>query len=162
MTSQPDANQDAYAEERENLDNVIHAIQSRTSSIGSRMPARAGDTRTADAVQQMLQRQVVTLESALRQPYFGRVDYQQLDPLNEAPKTIYIGGNQIPDTNVVSWIAPVARLWYTNENRYTAPYGQIRVRVDLKRFLRVRGQELVELRFTGGRPYRQRRSHRRP
>ena len=145
MSSQPDANQDAYAEEREKLDNVIRAIQSQTSRIGSGMPARAGDTRTADAVQEIFQRQVVSLESALRQPYFGRVDYQQLDPLHEAPKTIYIGGNHIPDTNVVSWIAPVARLWYTNENRYNAPRGQVRVRVDLKRFLRVRGQELVEL-----------------
>ena len=145
MTTHSEVNQDPYAEEREKLDDVIRTIRARTANISSQLPARAGDTRTADAVQQILLKQAATLDSALQQPYFGRVDYQQLDPMKENANAIYIGKNQIPDTNVISWIAPVARLWYTGENRYTAPYGEIRARVDLKRFLRIRDQELVEL-----------------
>ena len=63
------------------------------------------------------------------------------------PRTIYVGENGITDTNVISWTAPVARLWYINDNDsvYRAPAGEIRVRVDLRRFLRIREQELTQL-----------------
>lgn len=147
MSSQDNAGQDAYVEEREKLDDVIRTIQARSSRIRSRLPARAGDTRTADLVQQQRIRELANLQSALQQPYFGRVDYFQLDPQDENSKTIYIGENGIVDTNVISWTAPVARLWYLNDNtsKYRAPLGEIHVRVDLRRFLRVRDQELTEL-----------------
>ena len=147
MTSHPDDNMDVYQQERGNLDDVIRTIQDRASRIRSGLPARAGDTRTADLVQQMRIRELQGLKSALPQPYFGRVDYLQTDPQDEKAKTIYIGEKGIGDTNVVNWTAPVARLWYINDNdsKYRAPAGEISVRVDLRRFLRIRDQQLTEL-----------------
>ena len=147
MSSQDNAGQDTYVEEREKLDDVIRTIQARSARIRSRLPARAGDTRTADLVQQQRMKELANLQSALQQPYFGRVDYFQLDPQDVNSKTIYIGENGIADTNVISWTAPVARLWYLNDNtsKYRAPAGEIHVRVDLRRFLRVRDQQLTEL-----------------
>ena len=147
MTSQQDDNQEAYIEEQEKLEDVIRTIQARSSRIRSGLPARAGDTRTADLVQGIRVKELANLEAALRQPYFGRLDYQQLNPMDGNPRTIYVGENGITDTNVISWTAPVARLWYINDNDgvYRAPAGEIRVRVDLRRFLRIRDQQLTQL-----------------
>ena len=145
MTPQDANNQDAYWLEQEKLTRVIQSIEAGKDEALARMPARAALTPTADAIQSILQKRVANLESALQQPYFGRVDYLQLAPQAENSKTIYVGRSHIPDEGVVSWMAPISRLWYTNESSYTAPYGQIRVSVDLKRFLRIRGQQIVEL-----------------
>ncbi len=147
MIAQPNSGQDPFSEEREKLDDVIRIIQARSSRIRSGSPAQAGDTRTADLIQQQRVKELANLDSASQQPYFGRVDYLQLDPLDPDAKTIYIGENGISETNIVNWTAPVARLWYLNDNdsRYRAPAGEIQVRVDLRRFLRIRNQQLTEL-----------------
>ena len=147
MTTQNDTDQDAYREEQEKLADVIRSMQSRIADIKTSLPARAGDTRTADIVQEMLAKELANLEFALPNPYYGRIDYQQLDPREANSKTIYVGENRIAGTDVISWTAPVARLWYLNENdsKYRAPYGEIHVRVDLRRFLRIRSQNLTEL-----------------
>lgn len=137
--------EDVFLEETENLARVIHAIRTRTDSMRSRMPVYADYARTADAIQRVLQRSADTIESAAEQPYFGRIDFLRQEPSEEHPRTVYIGAVQIPDTNVISWVAPAARLWYTNDSKYSAPLGEILVRVDLKRYLRIRGQQLVEL-----------------
>ena len=39
----------------------------------------------------------------------------------------------------------MARLWYTNDAQYPVPRGHVRVRVDLKRFIRIRNQRLIAL-----------------
>lgn len=142
--------ENAYKEEREHLSWVIQTMQERAEHLESRMPARAADHRTADAIQAVLESSRATIDSALEQPYFGRIDFLTLDPPpdSENPTAIYIGASHIPETNVYNWTVPVARLWYTNESRYTAPRGVIRVRVDLKRFLRIREQHLIELNDT--------------
>ena len=140
--------EDAYRAEDEKLSEVVRAIKEKTTSLESRMPAEAADQPTADAIQAVLLGSKATIQSALEQPYFGRIDYQEQEPGESAPMTIYIGSHHIPDTNVFSWTIPAARLWYTNESRYTAPRGEIRVRVDLKRYLRIRGQRLIELNDT--------------
>lgn len=145
MTEPADGNQDTYRQEQEKLTSIIGFMQARAEDISSRMPVSAGTVQAADAIQEMLKRQVATLESAFNQPYFGRIDFQVQDPGEQQPRIIYIGRDSVPDTNVWSWIAPVARLWYTNDNKYAAPAGEIHVRVDLKRFLRIRNQQVVEL-----------------
>lgn len=136
---------DAYQEEQENLASVLLAIHKHTEGTRGRMPVYADYARTADAIQEVLQRSAATVESALKQPYFGRLDFLVRDPKEDNPRTIYIGATQVPDTNVCSWTAPVARLWYTNDSKYPAPRGEVVVRVDLKRFLRIRDQQLLEL-----------------
>ena len=140
--TQPD---DTYREETEKLASVIQSIREQVDASRSRMPVHADYARTADAIQRVLQNSADTIESASQQPYFGRVDFLVQEPREREPRAIYIGTALIPDANVVSWVAPVARLWYTNDSRYTAPRGEIRVRVDLKRYLRIRGQQLIEI-----------------
>ena len=68
MTSQHDTNQEAYIEEQEKLEDVIRTIQARSSRIRLGLPARAGDTRTADLVQGIRVKELANLEAALRQP----------------------------------------------------------------------------------------------
>lgn len=137
--------ENAYQEEQEKLASVVQAIRRHAQKTRDQMPVYADYARTADAIQKVLQRSAATVESALEQPYFGRLDYLVQDPQEDNPRTIYIGAAQVPDTNVCSWTAPVARLWYTNDSKYTAPRGEIVVRVDLKRFLRIRDQQLLDL-----------------
>lgn len=137
--------ENAYQEEQEKLASVVQAIRSHTQKTRDQTPVHADYARTADAIQKVLQRSAATVESALEQPYFGRLDYLVQEPQEDNPRTIYIGAAQVPDTNVCSWTAPVARLWYTNDSKYTAPRGEIVVRVDLKRFLRIRDQQLLDL-----------------
>ncbi len=137
---------DAYLEEREKLATVIEAIKASAIEADSHMPARAAYKEAAKSIQKSLQARKDTFESALEQPYFGRVDYLEHD--TQRPRDIYIGQVNVPGTNVHAWVAPVARLYYTNENSYSAPSGEIRVRVDLKRYLRIRKGQLVELNDT--------------
>ena len=68
-------------------------------------------------------------------------------------RTVYIGSYQLLKENICSWTAPVARLYYTNDSGYTVLQDgviikedrYIQVRVYLKRFLRIRDQQLIEL-----------------
>ena len=129
-----------YKEEQEKLEEVLKAIRERTDSIDDRLHPAAAYSWIAREIQDVLVKSRDTLESALDQPYFGRVDYLA----SNETRTIYIGTAHVPDTNVYSWTVPVARLWYTNDNWYMAPGGEIRVRVDLKRYIRIRRQQLVE------------------
>ena len=132
----------AWEEETEKLATVLQIIQRRVGRLESQIPPVAAYPQTAQAIQDVLLNSRDNIESASSQPYFGRVDYQ---PQGQDSRTIYIGIAHIDGANVYSWTVPVARLWYTNENRYAAPQGEIRVRVDLKRYLKIRAQQLEDL-----------------
>ena len=67
------------------------------------------------------------------------------DRIKRLSKVMYLGVSQIDDHNVYSWTVPAARLWYTNEQGYSAPGGYVDVRTDLKRHLRIRDQQLIDL-----------------
>ena len=139
-----------FAEERLKLATVVSYMLRELRDRKAQQPAKAADQRTANAVQRTLERLNSDLESALDQPYFGRLDYLITDAPPSAterlgPKTTYIGRTYIPNHDVSSWTAPVARLWYTNNTQYPVPHGQVRVRVDLKRFIRIRNQRLIAL-----------------
>lgn len=89
-----------------------------------------------------------SLEEALKQPYFGRLDFDRIDTKGvviSRDQIIYIGANVIYDENVHSWTAPVARLWYTDDPGYDSPTGYKAVRLNLKRFLRIRDLEIIEI-----------------
>ncbi len=144
--------ENAYVEEREKLASVICYIEQEMAGIEAKMPARAAYIEAAEAIQTVLEQNQATLDAALLQPYFGRIDYLDQDPEEDsgsegAFRTIYIGISLVPKNDVVSWTTPVAKLWYTDsyEDGYTAPKGYIPTRVDLKRFLRIRNKELTEL-----------------
>lgn len=141
-----------YEEEREKLASVVRYIEQEMAGIEAKMPARAAYTEAATEIQKVLEENQASLDAALLQPYFGRIDYLDQDPDEGSADegtftTIYIGISHVPKNDVVSWTTPVAKLWYTDsyEDGYTAPKGYIPTRVYLKRFLRIRNQELQEL-----------------
>ena len=157
---QPETDE-AYAEEREKLSRVIEYINQTTARLEGIMPASAAYKEAAEGIQSILDMNEATLYSALDQPYFGRLDYLTSslvagdanlddigpDEIQEAPNCTYIGLAYIPENDVHSWTAPVAKLWYStsHEDGYTAPRGYIATKVNLKRFLRIRDQQLIEL-----------------
>ena len=138
---------DAYDEESEKLAAVVLYLQDRLRRWEENQPVTAADQLAADAIHKELEKLNAGFASALDQPYFGRLDYLVLDAPRDIgeDKRIYIGATAIEDHSVYSWTAPVARLWYTNDIQYPAPGGQVRVRVDLKRFLRIRDRRLIAL-----------------
>ncbi|MCY4355638.1 MAG: UvrD-helicase domain-containing protein [Truepera sp.] len=152
----------AFEEEQLKLDDVIRFIEEDRSRIQQRMPATAAHQETANQIQKILRERQDSLTSASSQPYFGRLDYLVTDgpsPVTRAttdveaedasPRlmTVYLGITSIPEKGISSWIAPVAKLWYTpsRQDGYTAPAGPVSALVDLKRYLRIRGQRLEEI-----------------
>lgn len=77
-------------------------------------------------------------ENIVEKPYFGRFDFAEED---ESVEKIYIGYSNIMDDDtyevlVYDWRAPIASIFYRNEigkASYTAPCGQIKGEVFLKR-----------------------------
>ncbi|WP_206832027.1 HelD family protein [Alicyclobacillus fructus] len=153
---------DPYEEEREHLQHVLQIIRGALAS-GPRMPVRDEDDEDADealtadvvadvAVAEMAEERRHQLRRALRDPYFGRIDFQ---PEGEAPQKLYIGKQGIdhPSTGervVLDWRAPAASVFYSftgqgDEARYEAPGGEVRGTVSLKRNIVVRDGDLVRV-----------------
>ncbi len=118
--------------------------------MAARQPVTAATQEAANAIHEAVTELGASFSLAVDQPYFGRLNFL----VEEAPERarektgaemhVYIGSTAIEKHEVFSWTAPVARLWYTNASAYPAPHGRVRVRVDLKRFLRIRNQRLVD------------------
>jgi DNA helicase IV len=85
------------------------------------------------------------LQAALRSPYFGRIDFFPQDAAG--PETYYIGKTYFDGgaVSVTGWQAPVAALFYRATSTaavYTAPEGEIRGVLELKRRLVIDRGEL--------------------
>ena len=150
----------AFAEEQRKLDDVVRFITENHARIQKGMPARSAYQEAANEIQRVLQERQDSLDSALQQPYFGRLDFfvtagpsvvtrtseDDHEGGETAPslQTVYLGMTVIQGQGVFSWTSPVARLWYTTSRQdgYTAPAGHVSALVDLKRYLRIRGQRL--------------------
>ena len=163
LTSPDDGLNPAFEEEQHKLDDVVRYITENQARIQQRMPAKSAYQEAANEIQRVLQERQDSLDSALLQPYFGRLDYFVTDgPAvvtrntgdeieggeNPPPlRTVYLGITGIPDKGVSSWTSPVARLWYTTgrQDGYTAPAGQVSALVDLKRYLRIRNQRVEDI-----------------
>ena len=149
LPSSPEATD--YEEEAAKLAAVIYHIQTQLANWRAHQPVTAATQSAANAIHEALSELNSGFSSALDQPYFGRVDFLVANaPAGASEKIgeglcVYIGRTAIHEHNVFSWTAPVGRLWYTNDTRYPAPKGPVDVRVDLKRFLRIRDQRLVDL-----------------
>ena len=162
LTNPDDGLNPAFEEEQIKLDDVVQHIAQNRSGIQQQLPARAAHQEAANEIQRILQERLDSLDSALRQPYFGRLDYFETDgpPVvmgasgngedeDATPRlrTVYLGISGVPEKGISSWTAPVAKLWYTTSRQdgYTAPAGPISTLVDLKRYLRIRGQKLEDI-----------------
>ena len=151
----PNSNGDSadatFVEERLKLVAVVDHLSHELLEWNRSQPVTAATQETADALHKSLAELNSGFASALEQPYFGRLDFLVEDAPDRVREKIgeemrvYIGRTAVEKHNVFSWTAPVARLWYTSASAYPAPRGLVRVRIDLKRFLRIRNQRLVDL-----------------
>lgn len=93
-------------------------------------------------------RQLAKNISALKQPYFGRIDYRNLS--QEKKEKIYIGKNGVfknkTDVLIADWRSPIATVYYENElgtGSYQIPSGQqMEIDLKLKRTFSVQNGEL--------------------
>ncbi|MFF2482535.1 HelD family protein [Paenibacillus sp. NPDC058071] len=142
--------QSALQEERERLSMSLSEIETQLNAIG---PRYTGDDFTEQMLDLQKEERKQRLEIAFREPYFGRIDFEELPDGKRQP--LYIGkagvakgtGNELL---VVDWRAPAASLFYSftggdDAASYESPEGEIEGYVHLKRNLMVRSGELVRL-----------------
>lgn len=151
--------QDSYQEERLRLATSLHDIEKQLSEIG---PKYTGNDFTEQMLDLQREERKRRLEIARKEPYFGRIDFQELPEGSKAPeadldkaKALYIGkvGVAKDGSNellVIDWRAPAASLFYSFTGgeaaaMYDSPDGEVSGYVHLKRNLMVRGGELIRL-----------------
>ncbi|MCY3800527.1 MAG: AAA family ATPase [Chloroflexi bacterium] len=149
-----------FQDEEERLHAVVAHIKSELRLMEGRLPPLSPTSEVVRSIREVEQEIESSLRSALVQPYFGRVDYvmhdveqtdgrlAEIEPHDgRLQESIYLGRTHLDGTNVISWTAPAASLFYGEDDvdGYEAPAGFIRVRVDLKRFLEIRKGELQEI-----------------
>lgn len=151
--------QDTYQEERQRLAMSLGDIEKQLKEIG---PKYTGNDFTEQMLDLQREERKRRLEIARKEPYFGRIDFQELPPdsqgaeaASQLAKTLYIGkagvakggGNELL---VIDWRAPAASLFYSFTGgdapaEYTSPDGDISGYVHLKRNLMVRSAELIRV-----------------
>jgi DNA helicase-2/ATP-dependent DNA helicase PcrA len=142
--------QSAYQEEQERLARSMDDIKSQLAGIG---PRYTGDDFTEQMLDLQREERKRRLDVAFREPYFGRIDFEELP--NGENKPLYIGKAGVAKQGsnellVVDWRAPVASLFYSftggeDAATYVAPEGEIEGFVHLKRNFMVRQGELVRM-----------------
>ena len=96
------------------------------------------EKENTEKIYNLLKKEIENYEEALKNPYFGRVDFNEKFGVEE---NIYIGKKGITSTVdgeeiVVDWRAPVADLYYSGtggEAYYKAPMGIVEGELNLKR-----------------------------
>ncbi|WP_294387724.1 RNA polymerase recycling motor HelD [uncultured Clostridium sp.] len=96
------------------------------------------EKENTEKIYNLLKKEIENYEEALKNPYFGRVDFSEKFGSEEK---IYIGKKGITSTIdgeeiVVDWRAPVADLYYSGtggEAYYKAPMGVVEGELNLKR-----------------------------
>lgn len=96
------------------------------------------EKESTEKIYNLLKKEIENYEEALKNPYFGRVDFNEKLGIEEK---IYIGKKGITSTVdgeeiVVDWRAPVADLYYSGtggEAYYRAPMGVVEGELNLKR-----------------------------
>lgn len=144
---EPQVEDERYIAEQKRLNETIEEIEKQLDAIGGRY---YGDDFTEQVLDVKRQENRQRLEILLREPYFGRLDYQEAG--TEAPKPLYIGkrGMERSGTSepyIIDWRAPIASLFYTFTGgdepvAYEAPDGEMFGEIHLKRNISVRDGKL--------------------
>ncbi|SDW24730.1 UvrD-helicase domain-containing protein [Paenibacillus sp. CF384] len=139
--------QSAFQEEAARVDEVLLQIRKQLRQIG---PRYTGNDFTEQMLELQREQRQQRLEVAEREPYFGRIDFQEM--VHPAPKPLYIGKAGVAheksnEVLVVDWRAPVASLFYAFSGgeapvTYESPDGDVEGTVHLKRNLMVREGKL--------------------
>lgn len=106
-------NPNAYREERIRLQETQEEIARQLAGIG---PRYYGNDLVEQALDAKFQEKKQRLELLQKEPYFGRLDFQEDGAA--APERLYIGkrGMDRADTGepwIIDWRAPVAALFYS-------------------------------------------------
>ncbi|MDQ6421609.1 AAA family ATPase [Paenibacillus sp. LHD-117] len=151
--------QDTHQEEQQRLERSLSDIDKQLSEIG---PRYTGNDFTEQMLDLQREERKRRLEIARKEPYFGRIDFQELpegssdsEANGDLAKPLYIGkagvakggGNELL---VIDWRAPAASLFYSFTGgdasaAYDSPDGEVNGYVHLKRNLMVRGGELIRM-----------------
>ncbi|MFC5648525.1 HelD family protein [Paenibacillus solisilvae] len=142
--------QSAFQDEAGRVETVLLHIRNQLRAIG---PRYTGDDFTEQMLQLQRDERQQRLEISEREPYFGRIDFQETS--QETPKPLYIGKagvahEKTTELLVIDWRAPVASLFYAFSGgeapvSYESPDGDIEGTVHLKRNLMVREGKLERL-----------------
>ncbi|RJE86873.1 DNA helicase UvrD [Paenibacillus sp. 1011MAR3C5] len=144
--------------EQERLDSALQDIEEQIRSIG---PRYTGDDFTEQMLDLQREERKRRLEIARKEPYFGRLDFQELSQDGRKPaepnhaQAYYIGkagvarngGNELL---VIDWRAPAASMFYSftggdDAAAYESPDGEVTGYVHLKRNFMIRGGEILRL-----------------
>lgn len=142
--------QSAYQEEQERLTKSLQDILTQLQAIG---PRYKGDDFTEQMLDLQQEERRLRLEISKREPYFGRIDFQELPAGDKKPLYIGKAGVAKQDSNellVIDWRAPAASVFYSFTGgeapaSYESPDGEIEGYVHLKRNFMIRQGELVRL-----------------
>ncbi|MNO43987.1 Helicase IV [compost metagenome] len=135
--------QSAYQEEKERLDRTLETIDRKLEQLRS-IPVYTGDDFTEQLLEENREMQRQQLEQSHREPYFGRLDFEET---GKGMSPLYIGkvgvsGDDVREPIVIDWRAPVASLFYSftggDRAEYEAPEGLIEGLVYLKRNIVIR------------------------
>ena len=135
--------QSAYQEEVARLDRTLEEIDKQLQRLRG-IPVYTRQDFTEQLLEENRENQRKQLEQSVREPYFGRLDFQEK---GKSKTPLYIGKVGVGDPEgkepiVIDWRAPVASLFYSftggDEAAYTAPEGVIEGLVYLKRNIVIR------------------------
>lgn len=135
----------SYEEEYEKRHEETAALFKELKSDEPELYARA---MTSASLEEHAANQLRKNKAALKQPYFGRIDYKEIKTQKE--ENIYIGKNGIfknhTDVVIADWRAPISSVYYENElgdGAYYLPDGSsVDVDLHLKRTYDVQDGEL--------------------
>ncbi|REK76631.1 HelD family protein [Paenibacillus paeoniae] len=144
--------------EQERLEAALEDIEGQIRGIG---PRYTGQDFTEQMLDQQREERKRRLEIARREPYFGRMDFQELsNSINRQTvvdeiQALYIGkagvakngGNELL---VIDWRAPAASMFYSftggdEPAAYESPDGEVTGYVHLKRNFMIRSGEIARL-----------------
>jgi DNA helicase-2/ATP-dependent DNA helicase PcrA len=140
--------QNLFEEEREHLNETIKEMKNLLAKFES-IPEYVGSDFTEQLLEEVRDRNRKSLRIAMKEPYFGRLDFQEDGEEKIVP--LYIGktgvAKEADEQLVVDWRAPVASIFYSfiggDENAYyDSPEGIIEGNVYLKRNIVVRNETL--------------------
>ncbi|MBH5316473.1 ATP-binding domain-containing protein [Paenibacillus sp. GSMTC-2017] len=147
----------AFEEEQARLASSLQDIEEQLRGIG---PKYTGDDFTEQVLDFQREERKQRLEVAFKEPYFGRIDFQEMFQdgvaIEDVTKPLYIGKAGVARSGnsnellVIDWRAPAASLFYSFTGgdalaEYVSPDGDISGHVHLKRNFMIRQGELVRL-----------------
>ncbi|WP_334078023.1 HelD family protein [Paenibacillus sanfengchensis] len=135
--------QSAYQEEKERLNRTLGEVEAKLQELRS-IPVYTGHDFTEQILESGREAQRQQLEKSIREPYFGRLDFEER---GKGASPLYIGKVGVADADgrnplIIDWRAPVASLFYSftggDSAAYESPEGLIEGLVYLKRNIVIR------------------------